>query len=118
MEPFRLFAATGDVVARIESVDGSTAQTTVVLGNEHQSREGHIVNGVMCVAVDPHDPERIFVGTFDRGIYRTRDGGALWESVGSGMADARVLSIAVSSCDRVGVMCVAVLMEAPRSCAS
>jgi hypothetical protein len=26
-------------------------QATIVLGNEHQSREGHIVNGVMSVAV-------------------------------------------------------------------
>jgi hypothetical protein len=51
MFPFRLFAATGDVVARLDSVDGASVQTTVVLGGEHQSREGHIVNGVMCCAV-------------------------------------------------------------------
>ena len=54
MQPIRLFAATGDVVARLDSVDGASVQTTVVLGNEHQSREGHIVNGVMCVAVPTH----------------------------------------------------------------
>jgi photosystem II stability/assembly factor-like uncharacterized protein len=101
MLPFRLFAATGDVVARLDSVDGASVRTTIVLGNEHQSRERHTVNGVMCVAVDPHDPRRIFVGTFDRGIYRSRDGGEVWESAGSGMADARVLSIAISPCDRV-----------------
>jgi hypothetical protein len=51
MFPFRLFAATGEVVARLESVDGASVQTTVVLRNEHQPREGHIVNGVMCLAV-------------------------------------------------------------------
>jgi hypothetical protein len=72
MFPFRVYAATGDVVARLDCVDGASVQTTIVLGNEHQSREGHMVNGVMCVAVDPHDPERIFAGTFDRGIYRSR----------------------------------------------
>jgi hypothetical protein len=32
MFPFRLFAATGDVVARLDSVDGASVQTTVVLG--------------------------------------------------------------------------------------
>ncbi len=101
MFPFRLYATTGAVVARLDSADGASVQTTVLLGDEHQSREGHIVNGVMCVAVDPHDPDRIFVGTFDRGIYRTLDGGDVWESVGSGMADARVLAIAISPCDRV-----------------
>jgi hypothetical protein len=51
MFPFRLFAATGDVVARLDSPDSASVQTTVVLGNEHQPREGHIVNGVMCLAV-------------------------------------------------------------------
>jgi proteic killer suppression protein len=49
MFPFRLIAATGDVVARLESVDGTSVQTAIVLRGEHQSREGHIVNGVMGI---------------------------------------------------------------------
>ena len=92
MFPFRLFAATGDAVAQLDSLDGVAVETSLNL-------EGR---GVMCVAVDPHDADRVFVGTFDRGVYRTRDGGEVWESVGSGMADARVLSIAISPCERVG----------------
>ena len=52
MFPFHLYAATGDVLARLDSLDGASVQTTIVLGSEHQSREGHIVNGVMCLAVD------------------------------------------------------------------
>jgi hypothetical protein len=56
------------------------------------------VNGVMCVAVDPHDPRRIFAGTFDLGISRSLDGGDSWESVGPGMVEARVLSIVISPC--------------------
>ncbi len=91
MFPFRLYAATGDAVAQIDSLDGERADVTLNL-------EGR---GVQCVAVDPHDPQRIFVGTFDRGVYRTLDGGGIWETVGAGMADARVLSIAVSPVDRV-----------------
>ena len=55
MFPFRLFAATGTTLARLDSPDGTSVQTTVVLGGEQQSREGHIVNGVMCVSVDPLD---------------------------------------------------------------
>ncbi len=51
MFPFRLFATTGKVVARLDSLSGASVQTTIVLGGEYQSREGHIVNGVMCVAV-------------------------------------------------------------------
>jgi photosystem II stability/assembly factor-like uncharacterized protein len=91
MFPFRLFATTGDAVAQLDSVDGERVVAELNL-------EGR---GAMCVAVDPHDPERVFVGTFDRGVYRSRDGGGVWESVGAGMADARVLSIAISPCERV-----------------
>jgi photosystem II stability/assembly factor-like uncharacterized protein len=91
MDPFRLYVATGDAVVQLDSLNGETVVASLNL-------EGR---GVMCVAVDPHDPQRIFVGTFDRGIYHTRDGGELWESVGSGMADARVLSITISPCDQV-----------------
>jgi photosystem II stability/assembly factor-like uncharacterized protein len=91
MRPFRLFAATGDAVAMLDSLGGEGVETSFNL-------EGR---GVMCVAVDPRDPDRVFVGTFDRGIYRTLDGGETWRSVGSGMTDARVLSIAISPVDRV-----------------
>ena len=51
MLPFCLFGATGDAVARLDSVDGASVQTTIVLGGEQQSREGHIVNGVMCCLI-------------------------------------------------------------------
>ena len=50
MFPFRLYAATGNTLARLDSPDGTSVQTTIVLGNEHQSREGHIVNGVMSLS--------------------------------------------------------------------
>jgi photosystem II stability/assembly factor-like uncharacterized protein len=91
MEPFRLFAATGDAVARLESRDNQSIDTTLIL-------EG---SGAQCVAVDPHDSNRVFVGTFDTGVYRTRDGGETWTAVSEAMPDTRVLSIAVSPCDRV-----------------
>jgi hypothetical protein len=51
MLPFRLYAATSNVVARVDSPDGASVQTTIVVEGEHQSHEGHIVNGVMCVTV-------------------------------------------------------------------
>src|SRR5689334_2892719 len=91
MQPFRLFAATGDAVARFEIRDDQSIDTTLSL-------EG---SGAQCVAVDPHDPNRVFVGTFDTGVYRTLDGGETWTAVGEAMPDTRVLSIAVSPCDRV-----------------
>jgi hypothetical protein len=71
MFPFHLMVATGNVVARLDSVDGASVQTTIVLGNEHQSHEGHIVNGVMCVAVDPLDSGHT-LGNSDWDIAHTR----------------------------------------------
>ena len=35
MFPFRLYAATGDAVARLDSIDGISVQTTIVLGDKH-----------------------------------------------------------------------------------
>ena len=40
------------------------------------------------------------MGTFDRGVFRTLDGGKSWDWVGDSMPDRRVLSIAISPCDR------------------
>ncbi len=77
----RIFAATGDAVV---TLDGD--RTTNAL-------EGL---GVQCVAVDPHDRDRAFAGTFDNGIFRTRDGGRTWDGVSDGIPHPRVLSVTVS----------------------
>jgi photosystem II stability/assembly factor-like uncharacterized protein len=53
-----------------------------------------------CVAVDPHDPDRVYVGTFDNGVYTSRDGGASWHQDELGLEDRRVMSLAVSSSHR------------------
>ena len=77
----RLFAATGDGVAIAdESVD------RIVL-------EG---SGAQCVCVDPNDPARVYVGTFDRGVYRSLDSGESWVGVSDGIPHGRVLSVAIS----------------------
>jgi photosystem II stability/assembly factor-like uncharacterized protein len=106
--PLRLFAATGDAVYRLDSPDGERWETTPTL-------EG---SGSQCVAVDPHDPNRIFAGTFDSGLWRSRDGGVTWGRVGEGaggIAEGRVLSVAVSPSHRVrGISAVYVGTEPSR----
>lgn len=89
MTPFRLFATTGDAVARIDVVDDRCECLLTLEGS-----------GAQCVAVDPQDPSRGFVGTFDDGVYRTRDAGERWERVSTGIPYQRVLSIAVSPSHR------------------
>jgi photosystem II stability/assembly factor-like uncharacterized protein len=91
MPATRLFATTGGAVVRLDSQDGTTFDITYAL-------EG---SGAQCVAVDPHDPQRVYIGTLDDGIYRTADGGEHWEQVGEALSHKRVLSIAISPSRRV-----------------
>ena len=84
-----LFATTGDDVIRLTSSDGDRWETTTVLAGV----------GAMCIAMDPHDPRRLYVGTFDQGLFRTRDGGEHWEPAAA-LPHPRVLSVAISPSDR------------------
>ncbi len=89
---FCLYALSGDDVVRL-TLDGATASEPESLLSGVEAR---------CLAIDPHDPERLYVGTFDRGLFASEDGGRSWRSDGGGMADDRVLSVAVSPSHQVG----------------
>jgi photosystem II stability/assembly factor-like uncharacterized protein len=86
MEATRLYAATGDGVARLDRADGAWSV-------ELQLAE----SGAQCLAVDPADPDTVYAGLLGGGVRRTLDGGRGW-------ADCRlpaddVFSIAVSPVD-------------------
>ncbi|WIV65708.1 WD40/YVTN/BNR-like repeat-containing protein [Natrialbaceae archaeon AArc-T1-2] len=52
-----------------------------------------------CVSVSPAAPDRIFVGTFESGLYRSTDGGDSFESIGSSIGESAVMSLAISPHD-------------------
>ena len=79
----RIVATTGDAVAR---VDLDSGEVEVVL-------EG---SGAACVATDPRDPERVFAGTTDSGVFASGDGGKTWRDVSENLPHRRVTSIAIS----------------------
>lgn len=58
--------------------------------------------GARCAAVDPADPDRVYVGTLDNGLYASADGGRSWHNDSRGLGDRRVMSVAVSRSDQVG----------------
>lgn len=89
-ERSRVFVVTGDRLVRF-TLDGTAAHDPCSL-----------LEGVQpcCVAVDPHDPQRVYVGTFDDGLYASQDGGDTWRADETGLEHRRVLSVAVSPCDR------------------
>jgi photosystem II stability/assembly factor-like uncharacterized protein len=87
ISPTRLYAATGDAVARLDSPDLRTAAVT-------HGAEG---SGAQCVAADPGDPAIAVAGTFDNGLLRTEDGGQTWPRIGErDIPFGRVLSVAIS----------------------
>jgi hypothetical protein len=88
----RLFAATGDAVARVELRDNDRLEVALAL-------EG---SGAQCVAADPLEPRRAYVGTYDNGVMLTEDGGETWRRAGAGVGQARVLSIACAPARATG----------------
>ena len=85
-ERARVFVVTGDDLLRF-SLEDATAQ-------EPESRLGGV--GAQCVAVDPHDPRRVYAGTFDSGLLFSEDAGLTWRADEEGLVDRRVFSLAVS----------------------
>src|SRR3979409_1905822 len=93
--PVRIFAVTGDAVARF-GLDDPEPEFAL---EGYQAR---------CIAIDPRDPERVYVGTMDKGLWFSTDGGARWREAGPSIDEPRVLSVAVSRSDgRAGVAAVA-----------
>jgi photosystem II stability/assembly factor-like uncharacterized protein len=82
----RIFVVTGDGVVRL-TLEGTRARDAETVLT---------VTAPQCVAVDPNDPNRVYVGTFDDGLYATDDGGSSWRAAWEGVEDRRVMSAAVS----------------------
>jgi photosystem II stability/assembly factor-like uncharacterized protein len=91
--------------ARIFAVTGHDVVAFALAAGESEAVLGDV--GARCVAVDPRDPDRVYVGTFDSGVYASEDGGATWRQDEQGLADRRVMSVAVSPSHREGGVSVA-----------
>lgn len=82
----RLYAATGDGIARLDE-DGEAWTVTPSLAG----------SGAQCVAVDPADPESLYAGLRDGGVRRSVDGGRTWTDCN--LPEQAVFSLAVSAAD-------------------
>jgi photosystem II stability/assembly factor-like uncharacterized protein len=71
------------------------AVTIVENGRVELTLEGR---GARCLAVVPEDPDTLYVGTSDEGLFKSSDGGRGWERV-SGIEHPRVTAVAVSPVD-------------------
>ena len=82
----RLYAATGDGIARLDET-GYGWTVEVFLGG----------SGAQCLALDPRDADRVYAGLREGGVRRTDDGGRSW--VDCALPDPGVFSLAVSNAD-------------------
>jgi hypothetical protein len=82
----RLYASTGDGIARLDEVSGAWDVAISLRGSHAQ-----------CLAVDPRDADVVYAGLRDGGVRRTRDGGRSW--VDCRLPGPGVFSGAVSAVD-------------------
>jgi photosystem II stability/assembly factor-like uncharacterized protein len=85
----RIYATTGDDVVRLTLRDARVTDVETVLASA----------GARCLAVDPRDPDRLYVGTFDNGLVASDDAGDSWRAAERGFDESRVLSVTVSLSD-------------------
>jgi photosystem II stability/assembly factor-like uncharacterized protein len=82
----RLYAATGNGIARLDEAGGEWSVQVFLSGNP-----------VHSLAVDPADPARVYAGLSEGGVRRTDDGGASWADCSP--PQTAVFSLAVSAAD-------------------
>lgn len=82
----RLYASTGDAIARIDARNGAWTVATSLEGSTAQ-----------CLAVDPRDADVVYAGLREGGVRRTSDGGRTW--VDCELPAPAVFAVAVSPAD-------------------
>jgi photosystem II stability/assembly factor-like uncharacterized protein len=82
----RLYAATGDAIARLDETNVGWSVELSLRGS-----------GAQCLAVDPRNPDTVYAGLRTRGVRRTEDGGRTWAE--SPLPEPGVFSLAVSLAD-------------------
>jgi photosystem II stability/assembly factor-like uncharacterized protein len=86
-EHARVFVVTGDEVVRL----------TLTGRRAHDAETVLTVAAPRRVAIDPNDPDRVYVATLDDGVYATDDGGESWRAAWDRVADRRVMAVSVSA---------------------
>lgn len=84
----RLHGTTGDGVFRLDLNEGSEGSTL------QPSLQG---SGAQCLAIDPRQPDTLYAGSADQGLFRSLDAGGSWERLE--FSHHAVFSIAVSAAD-------------------
>ncbi len=87
----KLYIALGQALALVDQ-QGNSWNVACRLEGQH----------TQCIAVDPLQPAYVYCGTFDQGLWRSRDAGETWEKVGTDVIQPQITSVAVSRTERRG----------------
>jgi len=68
-----------------------------------------------CIAEDPLQPQRIYCGTFDQGLWFSNDAGSIWKHVDEGIPHKQVTSVAVSQVEHITASSVVYVGTEPSS---
>jgi photosystem II stability/assembly factor-like uncharacterized protein len=82
----RLYAATGDAIARLDEEGGRWTSELSLSGT-----------GAQCLAVDSSDRDTVYAGLLDGDVHRTTDAGRSWQACG--LPRTGVFSLAVGPAD-------------------
>jgi photosystem II stability/assembly factor-like uncharacterized protein len=86
----KMYVAIDRALAAVHEQNGGWTVDLQLVGSQPQ-----------CIAVDPQRPQQVYCGTFDRGLWRSSDAGTSWEPVGEGITHEKVMSVAVSTTERI-----------------
>ncbi|MCP4541609.1 MAG: hypothetical protein GY832_31135 [Chloroflexi bacterium] len=75
-------------------------------GGDTWAKSNSAIDGKgVCLAIDPSDSQKLYLGSWYSGVYRSADGGATWESINNGLpttsAVFRSIAIDPSNAQRI-----------------
>jgi tetratricopeptide (TPR) repeat protein/photosystem II stability/assembly factor-like uncharacterized protein len=73
----------------------STAAPLPLMWTRLAGSENFEMDTVMSIAVDPQDPEVLYAGMANSGVYKSIDGGETWLPKQKGMVDSHIASIVI-----------------------
>lgn len=72
-------------LASIQYYDHGTLLKSVDGGDTWAKFDSDVDGRGACLAVDPYDSEKLYVGSWYRGVYRSTDGGSTWQAINNGL---------------------------------
>ncbi len=87
----KLYIATNEALAVVRQHNGQWVADLQITGSRP-----------MCVAVDTLHPQHVYCGTFDQGLWHSKNAGETWEHVDAGIIHHAVMSVAVSMIEQAG----------------